>query len=121
MYYYRLRDTSATGDGVYRQRVVEDLPVVLSNLAHWTQQNNTQPEAWLDYRIMKLMQNLLYSASQVNTLNTSAFQQQVRQMVSAYRALGFPFAENKKIRLAEWSVRAYFLFNRIYLKTIGFH
>lgn len=114
LYHYRLREGSATQDATYRARAVEDLPIVLGNLASWTKEHNVQPEPWYDYRLMKLLQNLLYSASQVKSLSISAFQKQVKLIISAYRTLGFPFTDGKKIRLAEWNVRAYFLSNRIY-------
>lgn len=151
LYYYRLRDTSVTGDTVYRQRAVEDLPIVLKNMAAWARENDVKPEPWYDYRIMKLLQNLLYSAGTLMRRNTSlrntllrnadatkrcatkrfatlredggldvrVFQKEVRTIVREYRALGFPFVHNKKIRLATWSVKAYFLFNKYYLKLKG--
>ena len=140
-----------TGDTVYRQRAVEDLPIVLKNMAAWTRENDVKPEPWYDYRIMKLLQNLLYSAGTLMRRNTSlrntllrnadatkrcatkrfatlredggldvrAFQKEVRTIVREYRALGFPFVHNKKIRLAAWSVKAYFLFNKFYLRLKG--
>lgn len=119
LYYYRLRETSATGDVTYRKRAVEDLPIVLNNIAEWSQKNEVKPEPWFDYRIMKLLQNLLYSASLVQNLNTKNFQQTIWEIVAFYKILQFPFVNNKKIRLATWSVRAYFLFNNIYLKFKG--
>ena len=119
LYYYRLRETSVTGDAVYRQRAVEDLPVVLKNLATWTRENDVKAEPWYDYRIMKLLQNLLYSASLVQNLDTRDFQRTIRDVVAVYKRLGFPFVHNKKIRLATWSVKAYFLFNKYYLKLKG--
>ena len=119
LYYYRLRETSVTGDTVYRQRAVEDIPVVLGNLAKWSQDNHVKPELWFDYRIMKLLQNLLYSASLVKNLDTRDFQRTIRDVVAVYKRLGFPFVQNKKIRLATWSVKAYFLFNKYYLKLKG--
>ena len=119
LYYYRLRETSATGDSTYRIRAVDNLPVVLKNLTVWSQKNGAKPEPWFDYRIRKLLQNLLYSASLVPQLCTKKFQETVRNIVSTYRMLGFPFVENKKIRLAEWSVKTYFLVNKVYLKFKG--
>ena len=120
LYYYRLRETSVTGDAVYRQRAVEDLPIVLKNLALWTKENDAKPEPWYDYRIMKLLQNLLYSASLVQNLNTKDYQMTIRDVVAVYKRQSFLFVHNKKIRLATWSVKAYFLFNRSYLKIKGF-
>ena len=119
LYYYRLRETSVTGDTVYRQRAVEDIPVVLGNLAKWSQDNHVKPEPWFDYRIMKLLQNLLYSASLVKNLDTRDFQRTIRDVVAVYKRQDFPFVQNKKIRLATWSVKAYFLFNKYYLKLKG--
>lgn len=119
LYYYRLRESSVTGDAAYRQRAVEDLPIVLNNLAEWSQKNEVKPEAWFDYRIMKLLLNLLYSASLVQNLNTKNFQKIVREIVAVYIRLKFPFVNNKKIQLATWSVKAYFLFNKFYLRLKG--
>ena len=119
LYYYRLRETSVTGDTVYRQRAVEDLPIVLKNMAAWTRENDVKPEPWYDYRIMKLLQNLLYSASLVQNLDTRDFQRTIRDVVAVYKRQDFPFVQNKKIRLATWSVKAYFLFNKCYLELKG--
>ena len=43
----------------------------------------------------------------------------IRDVVAVYKRQDFPFVHNKKIYLATWSVKAYFLFNRIYLKVTG--
>ncbi len=140
LYYYRLRNNSATGDVAYRQRAVEDLPVVLKNLAIWTKENDIKPEPWYDYRIMKMLQNLLYSAEKVYETGRISndtqrnendnegvrvevdviLQKEVREIVKEYRDLGFSFVKKSKIMLATWSVKAYFLFNRSYLKIKGF-
>ena len=140
LYYYRLRNSSATGDVAYRQRAVEDLPVVLKNLAVWTNENDIKPEPWYDYRIMKLLQNLLYSAEKVYEMERSSndthsyendnkgkfedkvdviVQKEVREIVKEYRDLGFTFVNKMKIRIAEWNVKTYFLFNKAYLLLRG--
>lgn len=116
LYHYRLREGSATGDATYRERAVEDLPVVLRNMADWTKDNGIIVEPWYDYRIMKLLQNLIYSASLVSHLNIKEFQHTVSDIVSTYRALGFSFVRNIKIKLADINIRGYFLFNKIYLR-----
>lgn len=116
LYHYRLREGSATGDATYRERAVEDLPVVLRNMADWTKDNGIIVEPWYDYRIMKLLQNLIYSASLVSHLNIKEFQHTVSDIVSTYRALGFSFVRNVKIKLADINIRGYFLFNKIYLR-----
>lgn len=116
LYHYRLREGSATGDATYRERTVEDLPVVLRNMTDWTKDNDIIVEPWYDYRIMKLLQNLIYSASLVPHLNIKEFQHTVSDIVSTYRALGFSFVRNVKIKLADISIRGYFLFNKIYLR-----
>ena len=120
LYYYRLRETSVTGDTVYRQRAVEDLPIVLKNMAAWTRENDVKPEPWYDYRIMKLLQNLLYSASLVQNLDTRDFQRTIRDVVDIYKRQDFPFVQNMKICLATLSVKAYFMFNKFYLRLKGF-
>ena len=100
LYYDRLRETTATDDAAYRRQEVEDLPVVLHNLAAWCKEHHVKPERWLDYRIRKLFQKYLHSASTLNTnpstLNTN-LQKEVRSIVSEYRALKFPFVWNPKI------------------------
>lgn len=119
LYYYRLHESSATGDASYRAKAVEDLPVVLGNLAEWSRENNVNPAPWYDYRIMKLLQNLLYSASLVPNLNTKDFQQTIRYITYTYKSLKFPFVNNKKIQLATWNVKVYFWLNKFYLSLKG--
>lgn len=119
LYYYRLRESSATGDATYRERAVEDLPIVLKHLAMWSLEHHVLPEPWFDYRIMKMFQNLLYSASLVKNLETKQFQQTVRNIVLDYRMMEFPFVNGIKARLANMTVQGYFLFNKIYLRVKG--
>lgn len=119
LYHYRLRGSSTTKDTAYRVKVVEDLPIVLDNLARWVQERGVKSEPWLDFRMMKLLQNLLYSASQVKSLNMADFQRNVRCIVSAFQSMGFPFTRNFKMRLANNCVSLYFLFNKIYLRLKG--
>ncbi len=114
LYYYRRRDDSSTGDEAYRAKVVEDLPVVLSQLAAWVKEHDVKPEPWLDFRIMKLVQNLLYSASLVPKLDTHQFQRTTNHCIAIYREQGYPFVHNKKMRIADWNVRCYFWLNRPY-------
>ena len=119
LYYYRQRETSATGDVDYRRKAVEDLPVVLHNLTVWSRERTVRPKYWYNFRIKKLLQNLLYSAELVNGnggFDVGAFQKEVRAIVREYRALGFSFVWNPKVLLAAWSVRTYFLLNGVYLK-----
>jgi glycosyltransferase involved in cell wall biosynthesis len=116
LYHYRLREGSATGDATYRDRAVEDLPIVLHNMADWTKTNGIKVEPWYDYRIMKLLQNLLYSASLMKDIKYKEFQYTVSDIISTYRTLGFSFVRNIKIKLADISIRRYFLFNKIYLR-----
>ena len=119
LYYYRLRETSVTGDVAYRQRAVEDLPVVLDNLTKWNQDNHVKPEPWLDYRIMKLVQNLLYSASCINNLEIEPFQKEIDIVIKNYTKQDFPFIKDIRIWLAKKNVKAYFIFYKIYLKLKG--
>lgn len=121
LYYYRVREGSATQNSTYRAKAVEDLQIVIGSLARWIQKYDIKPEPWLDLRIMKLMQNLLFSASAVNVNDNAkhkvnkTFQKQTRELIAGYRNLGFPFVKKLKYRLAEINVRVYFLVNRIYL------
>lgn len=116
LYHYRVRETSVTQDENYRKKAVEDLPVVLNNLAEWIRRNNIKPEPWLDLRIMKLFQNLLYSASQVRKLEMTSFQESVNDIVNSFKSLGFPFTQNIRVRLAVGNVKLYFLLNNVYLR-----
>jgi glycosyltransferase involved in cell wall biosynthesis len=119
LYYYRLRETSVTGDAVYRQRAVEDLPIVLKNMAAWTRENDVKPEPWYDYRIMKLLQNLLYSASCIKNLEIEEFQKEIDIIIKDYTKLHFPFVRDIRIWLAKKNVKAYFMFYKTYLKLKG--
>ena len=116
LYHYRRRETSVTQDKNYRAKAIEDSQIVLRNLVEWVRKYEIKPEPWLDFRIMKLMQNLLYSASQVNTLPFHEFQGIIRLDLKRCRHAHFSFPYRLKYRLAAWNVKAYFLFNRLYLK-----
>lgn len=116
LYHYRLRDNSATGDIDYRIKAVEDLPKVLDGLSEWFVWNEVKVEAWLDYRIVKFVQNLLYSASLVPELDICNFQQTIRRIITEFRNLGFVGFNSLKMRIAYLNVRLYFLLNKVYLK-----
>lgn len=128
LYYYREREGSATQNDTYRMKAVEDLQIVLSNLADWVRELGTKPEPWLDFRIMKLFQNLLYSASQVERMkkgnangngnDAGNIQFIIRSLINDYRQLRFPFTNMMKYRLANWNVGVYFLLNKIYLAML---
>lgn len=119
LYNYRLREGSATQDASYRRKNVEDLPLVIEHLLLWCKEEKVKPEPWLEMRIQQMFQNLLYSASLVNGVNKKALQQTVRRLLDAWREEEFTFPYSAKMKLAHWSVTAYFVFNKIYLKLKG--
>lgn len=119
LYNYRLRKGSATQDENYRRKNVEDLPLVIEHLLQWCKDEKVKPEPWLEMRTQQMFQNLLYSASLVNGVNKNALQQTVRRLLDAWREEGFTFPDSVKMKLAHWSVTAYFVFNKIYLKFKG--
>lgn len=119
LYNYRLREGSATQDADYRRKNVEDLPRVLQHLLDFCRDEGVRPEPWLEMRLRQMFQNLLYSASQVPGADRHKLQREVRRLLDAYRAQGFAFTRAPKMRLARWSVRAYFAANGVYLKLKG--
>lgn len=119
LYNYRLREGSATQDDNYRRKNLEDLPQVIERLLNWCSDEKVKPEPWLEMRIQQMFQNLLYSASLVNGVNKKALQQTVRRLLDAWREEGFTFSDSVKMKLAHWSITAYFVFNKIYLKLKG--
>lgn len=119
LYNYRLREGSATQDASYRRKNVEDLPLVIEHMLRWCKKEKVKPEPWLEMRIQQMFQNLLYSASLVNGVNKKALQQTVRRLLDAWREEGFTFPDSVKMKLAHWSVTAYFLINRVYLRIKG--
>ena len=128
LYFYRVREGSATQNSTYRAKAVEDLQIVIDNLAEWIRKYDIKPEPWLDFRIMKLFQNFLYSASLINenkAVRAKAdfmkevgidIQNKVREIIAEYKGLGFPFATKMKYQLAKWNVKGYFMLNKCYLK-----
>ena len=114
-----MREGSATQDENYRRKNLEDLPQVIERLQNWCDNEKVKPEPWLEMRIQQMFQNLLYSASLVNGVNKKALQQTVRRLLDAWREEGFTFPDSVKMKLAHWSVTAYFVFNKIYLKLKG--
>ena len=117
LYYYRVREGSATQNSTYRAKAVEDLQIVIGSLARWIQKYDIKPEPWLDLRIKMLFQNLLYSASQVKSLDIAAFQTIVRTISEEYNQLHFSFVNKIKNRLAKKNVELFFSLNRMYIKV----
>lgn len=115
LYYYRIREGSATHNVAYRRHAVKDLYKVMNNLYDFIIEHNIEQQAWLDKRIEMLMKNLLYSASLVKDLDKKDFQLKIRELIQKYRSIGFKCFNGKKIVLAEWSVRWYFILNKFYL------
>lgn len=116
LYYDRQREPSAMRDLAYNRKAVEDLSAVLHNLAVWSRERTVRPNYWYNFRIKKLLQSLLRSASLASAdadFDVRAFQEDVRAIVREYRALGFPFVRNPKVLLATWSVKTCLMFNRI--------
>ena len=123
LYHYRVRENSVTQDENYRKKAVEDLPVVLGNLAGWIRKYDIKPEPWLDLRIKMLFQNLLYSASLIDenkNFDIEIFQKLLRDIVTSYRSIGFFFINKLKYHLALLNVKFFFLINRIYLLSRGY-
>lgn len=119
LYNYRLREGSATQDDSYRRKNLGDLPQVIKRLLKWCKDENVKPEPWLEMRIQQMFQNLLYSASLVKGVNKKALHSTVRQFLDAWSNQGFAFPKSSKMKLAHWSVAAYFITNRVYLKLKG--
>lgn len=119
LYNYRLREGSATQDDGYRRKNLEDLPQVIERLLNWCKDEKVKSEPWLEMRIQQMFQNLLYSASLVKGVNRKALQSTVRQFLDAWSNHGFAFPKSSKMKLAHWSVTAYFIMNRIYLRMKG--
>lgn len=119
LYQYRIREGSVTHTDTYRCHAIEDIIKVLRNLLVFIKENKIKSESWLNKRIEMLMKNLLYSASLVKKMNISGFQRNIRSIINAYRQHGFTCFDGKKIRLAYFNVRLYFIANKIYLKIKG--
>ena len=98
---------------------MEDLPIVIEHLLEFCREERVKPEPWLEMRIRQMFQNLLYSASLVSELDANFLQMKVRRLLDAYREQGFDFPNVPKMRLAYWSVKAYFAINRAYLRLKG--
>ena len=119
LYNYRLREGSATQDDSYRRKNLEDLPQVIKRLLKWCKDENVKPEPWLEMRIQQIFQNLLYSASLVKGVNKKVLHSTVRQLLDDWSKQGCAFPKSSKMKLAHWSVNAYFIINRIYLRMKG--
>ena len=116
IYYYRERSGSATQNGHYRETAVADIDSILNNLYSWCAVRCYAPESWLEYRIMLLFQNLLYSATQTQNIELDTFQQQIRDLAGKFRSLGYSFVRKPKYKLAAKNVKAYIFLNRIYTR-----
>lgn len=119
LYQYRLNEASVTKQASYRQKNVEDLPQVLDGLLQWADVHGVKPEPWLEDRVQKLFQNLLYSASLVEPPARRTLQTTVRRLLRAYREAGFGFPGSSRMRLARLSVAGYMWLNGLYLRLKG--
>lgn len=119
LYQYRIREGSVTHTDSYRRHAVEDIAKVLRSLLDFIHVHQFKSEDWLGKRLEMLMKNMLYSASQVKELDVCTFQDDVRSIIDSYRKIGFMCFDGRKIRLAYYSVRLYFITNKIYLKLKG--
>lgn len=119
LYHYRIHKGSVTHKESYRRHAVEDITKVLGNLLDFIHVHKFKSEDWLGKRLEMLMKNMLYSASQVKGLDVCTFQDDVRSVIDGYREIGFMCFDGRKIRLAYYSVRLYFITNKIYLKLKG--
>lgn len=119
IYYYRMREGSAMHLASAKRNIIEDVPVVFFNLLNWMEVVGQKVEPWLDYWFLKMIQNLLVNASQYRNLNKRKFQDTIKSMLDACASKGFPFVNDKRMKLARRSVSAYFLINKIYLKLKG--
>lgn len=121
LYNYRLREGSATQGLSYRRKNVEDLPIVIEHMLTWCKKENVKSEPWLEMRIQQMFQNLLYSASLVKETDMKSLQSTIRRLLDTYHKQGFRFPKSNKMKLAYWSVKIYFILNRIYLKRKGIY
>ncbi len=76
-------------------------------------------EPWLNFWFLKMIQNLLVQAGRYQQLNKRQFQITIRKMIDACDKKGFSFVRDKKMRLAYFSISAYFIVNKLYMKKKG--
>lgn len=76
-------------------------------------------ESWLNFWFLKMIQNLLVQAGRYQQLNKRQFQATIRKMIDTCDKKGFSFVRDKKMRLAYFSISAYFIVNKLYMKIKG--
>lgn len=118
-YFYRIRQGSATQSEMTREQIVNDTLLALKNLLLFMKKYDITLERWLKIRIEGTIQILLYSASQVASLNIQQFQNEFRKVIDTYHATGYQILKKLLYKLAYWNVKLYFISLKIYLKAKG--
>lgn len=119
LYYYRLRNNSAAHNSNTYIHGVKDSFCVLDNWLKLFQKENIEIEPWFDTKVLIFIKRLLYYAWHTSDLNKREFQRHLRLVIDRYKAIGFSFPYNKRIRIASCSIYVYFLLNKIYLRLRG--
>lgn len=119
IYYYRMREGSAMHLASSGKNIIEDVPVVFFNLLKWMGDVGQPVEPWLNFWFLKMIQNLLVQAGRYQQLNKRQFQATIRKMIDTCDKKGFSFVRDKKMRLAYFSISAYFIVNKLYMKIKG--
>lgn len=115
-YVYRERVGSATHGHTTYRNTVNDILIVLQNIASFIKEYNISPDKWISVRISDLVRGLLFASSKIDGLNKKELKSQLNKIAIIYQQLGFKCFYNIKFFIARKNITIYFVMNQYYNK-----
>ena len=119
IYYYRIRQGSATNNESSRAQVVKDTIQVLYNLLNYMNELHVTLEPWLTHKLQGTMKILLYSIYKSKQQYKKELQQSIRNICKQYKDAGYDAFDSLLLKTAESSIPLYCLLLKINLCIKG--
>lgn len=118
-YVYRQRKQSALHNEQAKQHAVSDGLIIMTHWAERIGRENIAAEAWIDRKLLRFAIGIMHSARFIPRSQVPAVRRKLAALMKEYRALGFRWPGNMRMRLAAFSPRTYFILNNLYLRLRG--
>lgn len=120
IYYYRIRQGSATNSESSRAQVVKDTIQVLYNFLAFMKEHHIVLEPWFTLRLQGTMKILLYSIYKSKQHHKMELQQSIRNIYKQYKDAGYDAFDSLLLIIAKYNIPLYcFLLKvNLYLKGI---
>ena len=112
LYYYRIRQNSATRSSDTRSLIITDTFIILKNLAEFIIIYDVKESMWLDKRIRNMFS--LYLAACINeSYNKSYVKSDLDKLFTTFDKLNYKYLYNFKMNLCRFSFSIYFILFKI--------